>query len=106
MDPKKDLAQKILGYRKIGIRRASARVWRGRSADLRQPGDYHLDVGVEMRSGWPDLQTQVRKFQEKLDLEKSKSDEGSQDAESQFFRSRATWQELAQRWGCSGMRKT
>ena len=23
-----------------------------------------------------------------------------------FFRSRATWQELAQSWGCSGLKKT
>ena len=60
----------------INKRRASARVWRGRSADLEPPRDYQLSVGVEMRSGWLDLQTQVRKFQEKSDLEKSKSDEG------------------------------
>ena len=63
-------------YRETSKRRASARVWRGRSADLEPPRDYQLSVGVEMRSGWPDLQTQVRKFQEKSDLEKSKSDEG------------------------------
>ena len=63
-------------YREIGRRRASARVWRDRFADLGKPGDYQLSVGVEMRSGWPDLQTQVKKFQEKSDLEKSKSDEG------------------------------
>ena len=61
----------------INRRRASARVWRGRSADLEPPGDYQLSVGGEMRSKWPDLQIQVRKFQEKSDLEKSKYDEGS-----------------------------
>ena len=64
-------------YRKISRRRASARIWRGRSTDLEPPGDYQLSVGVEMRSGWPDLQTQAKKFQEKSDLEKSKSNEGS-----------------------------
>ena len=64
------------GYRKISRRRASARVWRRRSTDLEPPGDYQLSVGGEMRSGWPDLQTQVRKLQERSDLEKSKSDEG------------------------------
>ena len=75
--PRKGFGPKDSGYREISRRRASARVWRGRSADLEPPGDYQLSIGVEMRSGWPDLQTQVRKFQEKSDLEKSKSDEGS-----------------------------
>ena len=65
------------GYKEINRRRSNARVWRGRFANLEPPGDYQLNVGVEMRSGWPDLQTQVRKFQEKSDLDKSKSDEGS-----------------------------
>ena len=58
-------------------RRASTRVWRGRSVDLGQPRDYQLNVGEGMRSEWLDLQTQVRKFQKKSDLEKSKFDEGS-----------------------------
>ena len=52
-------------YRETSRRRASARVWRGRSADLGQPGDYQFSVGGEMRLEWPDLQTQVRKFQKK-----------------------------------------
>ena len=76
MDPEKDLAQKIQVIGKPAQWRASARAWRGRSADLEPPGDYQLSVGREMRSGWPDLQTQIRKSQEKLDLEKSKYDEG------------------------------
>ena len=71
------MGPKNLGYREINKRKASARVWRGRFADLEPPGGYQLNVGGEMRSGWPDLQTQVRKLQEKSDLEKSKSDEGS-----------------------------
>ena len=45
------------GYGKISRRRASARVWRGRSVDLEPPGDYHLIIGEKMRSRWPDLQT-------------------------------------------------
>ena len=65
-----------LVYRETSRRRASARVWKGRSADLGQLGDYQLNFGGEMRSELHDLQTQVRKFQEKSDLEKSKSDEG------------------------------
>ena len=65
-----------LVYRETSRRRASNRVWRGRSVDLGQPGDYQLSIGGEMRSEWPDLQTQVRKFQEESNLEKSKSDEG------------------------------
>ena len=67
MDPEKDS-----GYREISRRRASAKVWRGRFADLEPLGDYQLGVGVEMKSRWPNLQTQVRKFQEKSDLEKVK----------------------------------
>ena len=74
--PEKDLAQKNQVTGKPTQWRASARAWRGRSADLEPPGDYQLSIGREMRSGWPDLQTQVRKLQEKLDLEKSKSYEG------------------------------
>ena len=74
--PRKVFGPKDSGYREISRRRASARVWRGKYADLEPLGDYQLSVGVEMKSGWPDLQTQVRKFQEKSDLEKSKSDEG------------------------------
>ena len=58
-----------------------------------------------MRSGWPNLQTQIRKLQENSDLEKSKCDEGGLGAENQFFRSRETWKELAQCWGCSGVLK-
>ena len=77
MDPGKCLAQKIQFARETSKKRASARVWRGRSADLGQPGDYQLSVGGEMRSEWPNLHTQVRKFQKKSNLEKSKSDEGS-----------------------------
>ena len=53
-------------YRENNKRRANARVWRGRSADLGQPGDYQLSVGGEMIPNWPDLQTQVRKFQKKI----------------------------------------
>ena len=103
--PRKVFGLEDSGYSETS-RRASARVWRGRFADLEPPRDYQLSVGVEMRWGWPDPQTQVRKFQEKSELEKSKSDEGGQEAESQFFRSRATWKELAQCWECSGMRET
>ena len=75
--PRKGFVLEDSGYRKISRRRASARVWRGRSADLEPPGDYQLSVGGEMRSGWADLQTQLRKLQKKSNLEKSKSDEGS-----------------------------
>ena len=75
--PRKVFGPKDSGYREISRRKASARVWRGRSADLGQPGDYQLNVGVDMRSGWSDLQTNVIIFQEKSALEKSKSDEGS-----------------------------
>ena len=74
--PRKGFGTEDSGYRKISRRRASAMVWRGRSADLEPPRDYQLSVGGEMRSGWLDLQTQVRKLQEKSDLKKSKSDEG------------------------------
>ena len=77
MDPEKCLARKIQFAGETSRRRASARVWRGRSADLGQPGDYQLSVRGEMRSEWHDLQTQVKKFQKKSDPEKSKSDEGS-----------------------------
>ena len=73
--PRKGFGLEDSGYRKINIRRASARVWRGRSADLEPPGDYQLNVGVEMRSGWLDLQTQVRNFR-KNQIWKSQSDEG------------------------------
>ena len=64
-------------YRETNRRRASARVWRGKSTDLGQPGDYQLSIGGEMRLEWFDLQTQVRKLKKKSDLEKSKSDKGS-----------------------------
>ena len=37
---------------------------------------------------------------------KLKSDEQCYGAENQFFRSRVFCQQLAQRWGCSGMRET
>ena len=74
--PRKGFGPEDSGYRKINRRRASARVWRGRSADLEPPRDYQLSIGGEMRSGWPDLQTQVRKLQERSDLKKSKSYEG------------------------------
>ena len=75
--PKKVFGLEDSVYRETSRRRASARVWRGKSANLGQPGDYQLIVGGEMRSEWPDLQTQVIKFQKKSDLEKSKYDEGS-----------------------------
>ena len=39
----------------------------------------------------------------KSDLEKSKSDDGARRLKTDFFRSRANQDELAQRWGCSGM---
>ena len=65
MDPGKCFAQKIQFARETNRRRASAKVWKGRSADLRQPRDYQLSVGGEMRSEWPDLQTLVKKFQKK-----------------------------------------
>ena len=74
--PRKGFVLEDSGYRKISRRRASATVWRGISADLEPPKYFQLSVGEEMRSGWPDLQTQIRKLQEKSDLEKSKSDEG------------------------------
>ena len=48
-----------------------------------------------MRSGWPDLQTQIKKSVEKSDLEKSKSDEGARGVENQIFRFRENWKELA-----------
>ena len=72
--PRKGFGPKDSRHRKISRRRASTRVWRGKSTDVEPLGDYQLNIGVEMRLGWPDLQTQVRKFQEKSDLEKSKSD--------------------------------
>ena len=53
--PRKGFGPEDSGYREINRRRASARVWRGRFADLEPPEDYQLSVGVEMRSGWPDL---------------------------------------------------
>ena len=74
IDSVKDM--KVSVYRKIS-RRASARVWRGKSVDLEQLGDHQLSVGVEMRSGWPNLQTQITKPQEKSYLERSKFDEGA-----------------------------
>ena len=58
--PRKGFGPEDSGYRKIN-RRASVRVWRGSFADLEPLGDYQLSVGEEMRSGWPDLQTQIRK---------------------------------------------
>ena len=76
MDLGKCLAWKIHFARETSRRRASARVCRGISIDLEPPRDYQLSVGGEMRSGWPNLQTQVRKLHERLDLEKSKSNEG------------------------------
>ena len=72
MDPGKGFGPDNSGYRKSSRRRASTRAWRGRSADIEPPRDYQLSVGEEMRSGWPDLQTQIRKLQEKSDLEKFK----------------------------------
>ena len=60
--PRKGFGLENSGYKEISKRRAITRVWRDRSADLEPPGDYQLSVGVEMRSGWPNLQTQVRKF--------------------------------------------
>ena len=60
--PRKGFGPEDSSYRKINRRWTSARVWRGRSADPEPPGDYQLSIGVEMRSGWPDLQTQIRKF--------------------------------------------
>ena len=61
MDPEKDLTWKIqvtwkstVGWLALGFG--------GRSTNLEPPGDYQLSVGVEMRSGWPDLQTQVENF--------------------------------------------
>ena len=70
--PRKGFGPEDSGYREISRRRASARVWRDKSADLEPPGDYQLSVGVKMRSVWPDLQTQVKKFQEKSNQEKVK----------------------------------
>ena len=55
--PRKGFGSEDLGYRKISRRRVSARVWRGRSANLELPGDYQLRVGGEMRLGWLDPQT-------------------------------------------------
>ena len=65
--PRKGFGPEDSGYRRANWR-ASARVWRGKSVDLEPPRDYHLNIGGEMRSGWPDLQTQVRKLQERSDL--------------------------------------
>ena len=83
--PKKGFGLEDSCYRKISRTRASARVWRGRSADLEPPGDYQLNIGGKMRSGWHDLQTQVRKLQEKSDMEKSKSDEGARRMKVSFL---------------------
>ena len=74
--PRKIFGPEDSGYRETSRRRDNTRVWRGRSADLGQSGDYQLSVGEEMRSEWHDLQIQVRNFQKKSDLEKSKSHEG------------------------------
>ena len=63
MDPEKDLAQKIQVIGKPAQWRASARAWRGKYVVLEPPGGYQLSVEGEMRSRYPDLQTQVRKFQ-------------------------------------------
>ena len=74
MDPENDLAQKI----QVTVKSIEGGIALGfGEVDLGQPGDYQLSVGEEMRLVWPDLQTQVRKFQEKSDREKSKSDVGS-----------------------------
>ena len=86
--PRKRFGPKDSGYRKINRRRASSRVWRGRSVDLEPLGDYQLSVGGEMRLRWPYLQTQVRKLQERSDLEKSKSDDGARRLKVSFFISR------------------
>ena len=51
----------------------------------------------EKRSRRPDLQAQIRKTTEKSDLEKSKSDDGARRLKTDFFRSRANQEELAQR---------
>ena len=74
--PRKGFGLENSGYRRSSRRRASARAWRSRSVDLEPLGGYQLSVGGEMRSGWPNLQTQIRKFQKRSDLENSKSDEG------------------------------
>ena len=57
MDPEKDLARKIqvTGKPTEGLALGFG------EADLEPPGDHQLNVWVEMRSRWPDLQTQVRK---------------------------------------------
>ena len=72
MDPEKGLGSEDSGYKEISRRRASARVWRGRSADLEPPGDYQLSVGGEMRSGRVDLQNPSQKIAGKIRSEKVK----------------------------------
>ena len=64
------------GYRKISRRRDSASVWRGRSADLKPPGDYQLSVGGENDIRMAQSTNPSQKLQERSDLKKSKSDEG------------------------------
>ena len=59
MDPEKCLARKIQFTGKPA--KGGLALGFG-EADLGQPGDYQLSVGGEMRSEWPDLQTQVIKF--------------------------------------------
>ena len=102
-EPKKELARKSQVTGKPAQWKARSRAWRSKSADLEPLGGYQLSVGREMRSEYPDLQTQIRKLQEKLDLEKSKSDDGARRLKTDFFRSRANWKKLAQHWGCSGI---
>ena len=92
--PKKGFGLKELGYRKISRRRASARVWRGRSADLEPPEDYQLNVGGEMGSGWPDLQTQVS---EKVNSGKVKFSVGRWGLSSHKVRSRENQSKSEQR---------
>ena len=53
--PRKVFGPEDSDYSETNRRRASARVWRGRFADLGQPGDYQLSVGGEMRSEWLNL---------------------------------------------------
>ena len=70
--PRKGYGPEDSGYKEISSMRASTGVWRGISIDLEPPGDYQLSIGKEMRSRWPNLQTQIIKLQEKSNLEKVK----------------------------------
>ena len=63
MDLEKDLARKIQVTGKPAEGGLALGLGRGRSTVLEPPRGYQLSVGREMRSGWPDLQTQVKKFQ-------------------------------------------